>query len=314
MNLVLGTMNFGPQVNIVDAEKMITLFLDAGYKEIDAAFVYNEGLTEKMLGQILKSFPRKSYSIATKVNPRVTGRLDKHAVLMQCNESLERMGLKTVDLLYLHMPDANTPIEESLGACAELYEQGKINAIGLSNFPSWLVAHCWHVCEKNGWPKPIVYQGLYNGISRKVEIELFHCLRTFDMKFYAFNPLAGGLLTGKQLNYEAEPEKGRFSRLESYCKRYWKKSYFESVNTISNVCRENGIEPAEAAYRWLSQHSSMKEAASDAIILGASSIRQFENNVSFSKGSALPEAIAEAFDFAWENARNESPDYFYFYS
>jgi aflatoxin B1 aldehyde reductase len=314
MNLVLGTMNFGPQVNIAEAEEMIKSFLDAGFSEIDAAYVYNEGITEKMLGQILKSFPRENFSVATKVNPRITGKLDRQAVLMQCNESLDRMELEAADLLYLHMPDANTPVEESLEACAELYEQGKIKALGLSNFPSWLVTHCWHLCDKNGWPRPIVYQGLYNGISRNVEKELFDCLRTLNMKFYAFNPLAGGLLTGKQLNYEAEPEPGRFSRLASYRKRYWKKSYFESVNMISEMCRDQGIEPAEAAYRWLSKHSVLNKDKGDAIIIGASSMEQFNANVSAVHTPVLSKDIIDAFDAAWENAKDESPDYYYFYT
>jgi aflatoxin B1 aldehyde reductase len=314
MNLVLGTMNFGPQVNLAEAQKMVTSFLDAGYTEIDAAYVYNEGVTEKMLGQIFKSYKRESFSVATKVNPRITGNLDRRAIFMQCNESLDRMELETVDLLYLHMPDAKTPVEESLEACAELFEQNKIKAMGLSNFPAWLVSHCWHICDKNGWPKPTVYQGLYNGISRKVEKELFDCLRILNMKFYAFNPLAGGLLTGKQLNYEAEPEQGRFSRLASYRNRYWKKSYFESVNLISEICREHKIEPAEAAYRWLSKHSMLNDKKGDAIIIGASSMVQFESNISAAKSTILSDKITEAFDTAWDNARAESPDYFYFYN
>ncbi|MCH8567437.1 MAG: aldo/keto reductase [Balneolales bacterium] len=313
MKLVLGTMNFGPQVDLAEAENMIHSFLRAGYSQIDSAFVYNGGQTERMLGEIFAKIDRETFSVATKANPRITGKLDRNAILMQCNESLERMNLNYADLYYLHMPDANTPVEESLEACAQLYEQNKIKAIGLSNFPSWLVAHCVHVCERNGWPIPSVYQGLYNGISRKAEKELFACLRNYDIKFYAFNPLAGGLLTGKQLNYDADPEAGRFARLESYRKRYWKKSYFEAVNAISEVCRQFEINPAEAAYRWLAYHSSLNEHSDDAIIIGASSMKQFDENIAAVSNGILPDVITEAFDLAWSNAMNESPDYFYFY-
>jgi aflatoxin B1 aldehyde reductase len=313
MNLVLGTMNFGPQVNLAEAQKMVTSFLDAGYTEIDAAYVYNEGVTEKMLGQIFKSHKRESFSVATKVNPRITGKLDRRAVFMQCNESLDRMKLETADLLYLHMPDANTPVEESLEACAELYEQNKIRDIGLSNFPSWLVAHCWHICDKNGWPKPTVYQGLYNGISRKVEKELFDCLRILNMKFYAFNPLAGGLLTGKHLVYDSKPDEGRFARLASYRNRYWKKSYFEAVNELTQICNDQGIKPAEAAYVWLAKHSQLHQKNDDAIIIGASSINQFEANIQAAKREALHSDILNTFDAAWQQSAADSPDYFYYY-
>ncbi|WP_194778203.1 aldo/keto reductase family protein [Pararhodonellum marinum] len=314
MKVVLGTMNFGPQVDLFEATDMVRYFLDQGNAEIDTAYVYNHGDTESMLGKILPNLNRNTFSIATKANPRITGRLDKAAIRMQCHESLERMKLDKVDILYLHMPDANTPIEESLEACALLHEENSIGSVGLSNFPAWLVAHCWHVCDENGWPKPIVYQGLYNGISRKVENELFSCLHEFKIKFYAFNPLAGGLLTGKQLNYDADPEKGRFSRLESYRKRYWKKSYFDAIMHISKECNESGIKPAEAAYRWLVHHSFLNEEFDDAILIGASSMEQFKFNLEAAKSDDLPENIVEAFNLAWENAMLESPEYFYYHN
>jgi aflatoxin B1 aldehyde reductase len=314
MKLVLGTMNFGPQVDLAVGRQMIQSFLDAGYTEIDSAYVYNEGATEKMLGQILPAFDRQSYSIATKVNPRITGRLDRDAVLKQCNESLERMNLDYVDILYLHMPDAETPVEEALEACAELVANKKVKQIGLSNFPSWLVAHSYHVCMKNGWPTPTVYQGLYNAISRKTENELFMCLRQYHMRFYAFNPLAGGLLSGKHLNYEESPESGRFARLASYRKRYWKKSYFEAVNSIASVCEKHNIKPAQAAYKWLAYHSLLNTSQQDAIIIGASTMEQFNANMLALNDANLPLEVLDAYSAAWEESKMESPDYFYFYS
>lgn len=313
MKLILGTMNFGPQVDLEEGCMMISSFLKAGYSEIDSAYVYNEGTTEKMLGNIMQNFDRSSFSIATKVNPRVSGKLDRHAVLTQCNESLERMNLNSVDILYLHMPDPKTPIEETLEACAELHKNNKIKEVGLSNYPAWLVAHIWHECDKYGWPKPTVYQGLYNAISRKAEKELFLCLRHFGIRFYAFNPLAGGLLTGKHLDYDKEPEPGRFSRLESYRNRYWKKSFFDAVNLITKACQEAGIKPAQAAYRWLTAHSCLDQKMGDAIIVGASSMAQFNANMQALGQPTLPTKVLEAFDKAWQEALNESPEYYYFY-
>jgi len=314
MKLILGTMNFGPQVDLAVGRQMIQAFLEAGYTEIDTAYVYNDGTSEKMLGKILPAFDRASYSIASKVNPRITGKLDRNAVLMQCDESLERMNLDYVDILYLHMPDAETPVEVALEACAELVKNNKVKEIGLSNFPSWLVAHSYHVCKQNGWPTPSVYQGLYNAISRKTENELFMCLRHFDMRFYAFNPLAGGLLSGKHLNYEETPESGRFSRLASYRNRYWKKSYFDAVNLITNVCEKRHIKPAQAAYKWLAYHSVLNTNQQDAIIVGASSLEQFNENMFALTDKKLPLEILEAYNAAWEESKMDSPDYFYFYT
>ena len=306
-------MNFGPQVDLATAKKMTGHFIDSGYEELDTAFVYNDGETEKMLGEILPEITRNKFSVATKLNPRITGKLDREAMVFQLNESLRRMGLEYVDVLYLHVPDPVTPISETLEACAELFEQNKFRELGLSNYPAWLVADIWHICDKNSWPKPSVYQGLYNALGRNVEKELFPCLRSFGIRFYAFNPLAGGLLTGKQLEFEAKPEPGRFSRLASYRKRYWKKSYFDAVNHITQVCNNEGIKPAEAAYRWLAFHSMLDSEKSDGIIMGASSMQHFQANLSTVLKNELDDNIIQAFDTAWQETIVDSPDYFYFY-
>ncbi len=306
-------MNFGPQVNLTTAEEMVRGFLMAGYDKIDTAYVYNEGVSEEMLGKILPNLDRASFSIASKVNPRITGKLDFNAVISQCNTSLQRMNLGYIDVLYLHMPDSKTSIEESLSACAQLYQENKIKAIGLSNFPSWLVAQANEICAKNELVLPSVYQGLYNALSRNVERELFDCLRAYDMKFYAYNPLAGGLLTGKHLDFDKEPPMGRFSRLESYRKRYWKKEYFEAVKKINTICSESNITTAQAAYMWLCNHSKLKVQHNDAIIIGSSSLQQFKSNLDALCLGELPVEILLAFDEAFLMSTNESPEYFYFY-
>lgn len=306
-------MNFGPQVDLSTAEKMVQLFLAEGNREIDTAFVYNDGSTEIMLGNILPKLDRSSFSIASKANPRISGKLDKASITTQCMESLERMQLEYLDKLYLHMPDSKTPIEESLEACNLLIEEGKVKTVGVSNFPSWLVAKAVEICDRNTWHPPTVYQGLYNALSRNVERELFDCLVAYDIRFYAYNPLAGGLLTGKHLSFDQAPPFGRFSRLESYRKRYWKKEYFDAVNTINDCCLDNGISTAEAAYRWLAYHSKLQNKNEDAIIIGASSMKQFEGNLNALSMGALPEVILKAFDDAYHISSNESPEYFYFF-
>ena len=314
MKLILGTMNFGPQVNEDEGLNMIKTFLREGYTEIDTAYVYNEGVTEAMLGNIFKNLDSVDFHVATKVNPRITGKLDLNAINLQTYDSLKRMEKEKVQILYLHMPDPGTPIEETLEACQKLYEEGRFSELGLSNFPAWMVVDIWHICHKRGWVKPTVYQGLYNAISRKAEKELFSALRHLGIRFYAFNPLAGGLLTGKHLDYHAEPEKGRFDRLASYRKRYWKKSYFDAVNLITKVCDKQGISPAQAAYRWLAFHSHLDCHKDDAIIIGASSVSQFNTNLEAITQSNLPQEVLEAFDTAWHETISESPDYFYFYN
>jgi len=312
MKIVLGTMNFGPQLDEAASREMVTAFLKAGNREMDTAYVYNGGSTETILGEILPDLNASSYEIATKVHPRITGRLDRETILMEFNESLKRMKRDRVDLLYFHFPDGKTPIEEALETIKELYEQGKIKELGLSNYPAWQVIDIAYKCDKMGCPRPAVYQGMYNALCRNVEPELFPAIRSLGMRFYAFNPLAGGMLTGKHLHFEDTPEPGRFARLESYRKRYWKQSYFEAVDEIRKACEAENIPMAEAGYRWLCYHSMMDANQGDGILLGASRQEQMTQNMAATNRGELPQSIVEAMDAAWEIAKPDSPAYFKF--
>jgi aflatoxin B1 aldehyde reductase len=314
IKLILGTMNFGPQVATNESRDMVQRFVEAGYHEVDTAHVYNEGEAENILGSITKDFPKDSLYIATKVHPKITGKLDGAAVTCQLNKSLLRLGKESVDLLYFHFPDRSTPIEDALKACSKLHKQGKFNEFGLSNFPAWMVVDIWHICKKNGWLAPSVYQGRYNALSRKVEGELFPALRKLDMRFYAYNPLAGGMLTGRYSNFNQTPTPGRFTIRPNYCERYWKKSFFNAVDMITEKCREVGLEPADAAFRWLAYHSLLKQSKGDGIIIGASNMCQFEQNLSAIDKGPLPENIVWTFNTAWEEVKPDCPDYFNLYS
>ncbi len=311
MKIVLGTMNFGPQLDLEASRQMVLKFLETENMELDTAYVYNGGDTERYLGDILPKL-ETPYYIATKVHPRITGKLDRETILMEFNESLKRMNRDKVDLLYFHFPDGKTPIDEALLTMKELYEQGKIKEFGLSNYPAWQVVDIHYKCDKYGCPKPTVYQGMYNALCRNVDSELFPAIRSLGMRFYAFNPLAGGMLTGKHLHYDDAPEPGRFARLESYRKRYWKKSYFDAVDEIRKACELENIPMAEAAYRWLCHHSMLDSAKGDGILLGASRVEQMEQNMTAAQKGVLPQRIIDAMDDAWEVAKPDSPVYFKF--
>ncbi len=312
MKIVLGTMNFGPQLDTEASRQMVTGFLNTGNSELDTAYVYNGGSTETILGEILPSLQEGSYEIATKVHPRITGRLDCETIMMEFTESLKRMKRDSVDLLYFHFPDGKTPIDEALETMKELHEQGKIREWGLSNYPAWQVINIAYKCDKIGCPRPTVYQGMYNALCRNVEPELFPAVRSLGMRFYAFNPLAGGLLTGKHQHFEDTPQPGRFARLESYRKRYWKQSYFDAITAIKEACEKENIPMVEAAYRWLVNHSCMDASLGDGILLGASRLEQMTQNMEAASKGVLPQSILDAMDAAWEIAKPDSPAYFKF--
>jgi aflatoxin B1 aldehyde reductase len=308
MNLVLGTITVGQQTFFDETKAMVESFLADGYFEIDTAYVYNEGECEKILGQVFQEIDRRSYSIATKANPRISGKLDGEAVRTQLLESLDRMGIVHADIFYLHFPDPYTPVESALEACHELHQVGTFKELGLSNFPAWMVADVYHKCKQNGWVLPTIFEGVYNPLSRKAETELFAALREFGLRFYAYNPLAGGMLTGKYETFEDSPDGGRFALRDSYPERYWKKSFFDAVDVIREASGE--LNMIEASFRWLAHHSMLDAEMGDAIIIGASNLKQLQQNLAtFNKGP-LSEEIVAAFDEAWKISNPDSPEYF----
>ena len=312
VNFVLGTMTFGESVFNPEAGEFVKAFLDAGYEELDTAYVYNEGQCEVILGQALKELARPC-RIATKVNPRISGKLDGAAAYKQLNESLSRLGLDAVDTFYLHFPDPATPVDSVLEACQDLYEQGKFRELGLSNFPAWMVADVWHRCDRRGWVKPTVFEVVYNPLTRKAEVELNACLNSFGMRFYAYNPMAGGLLTGRYGKFEDAPTDGRFTHRPNYQGRYWKKSYFDAVELIKAAAEKEGITSIEATYRWLAYHSMLSGERGDAILIGASKLHHLQQNMATVQAGPLPEAVVQAFEKAWEITRGDSPEYFTLY-
>lgn len=312
VNLILGTMTFGESVFSPDVEHFISAFFDAGYDELDTAYVYNEGNCERLLGEVLPRLNRP-FKIATKVNPRISGRLDADAAYKQVNESLTRLNLDSVDTVFLHFPDPATPVESVLSAMADLYDQGKYKELGLSNFPAWMVADVWHICDRHGWVKPTVFEGVYNPMTRRAEAELNACLNNFGMRFYAYNPMCGGLLTGRYGKFEDAPTDGRFTHRPNYQGRYWKKSFFDAVDVIKTAAEKHGISSIEATYRWLAYHSMLNGDRGDAILIGASKLNHLIQNMETVKAGPLPVDVVQAFEQAWTITKGDSPEYFTLY-
>ena len=293
---------------------MFELFGSKGGVEVDTAYVYNDGACETVVGKSLASADCGKFKLATKVNPRVSGHLDYEAVMTQLDGSLDRLGLEAVDVLYFHFPDRSTSIEEPIKGAAEAYAQGKFRELGVSNFPLSLVRKMGPICDEFGCPRPSVFEGVYNALSRKAEGELFPALDELGMRFYAYNPLAGGMLTGRYTSIEEKPSKGRFAlRAKSYQGRYWKSSYFEAVNLAKAACEETGISLAEAAYRWLAYHSCLSAERGDGVIVGASRVGQLEQNLEALRKGPLSVKVVSALDKAYRLTEADAPEYYRYY-
>ncbi|XP_068172460.1 aflatoxin B1 aldehyde reductase member 3 [Antennarius striatus] len=312
---ILGTSSLGSRHEAEDME-IVKTFLDGGHTRLDTAFMYLGGKTEMFIGGL--NLP-KTVSIATKANPWDGMTLRPECVRSQLETSLRRMQKDCVEMFYLHAPDRQTPIQDTLRACNDLHKEGKFKELGLSNYPSWEVAEIMCICKHNNWIAPTVFQGMYNATTRQVETELFPCLRHYGIKFYAYNAIAGGLLTGKY-RYEDKDTSwpaGRFFTdkfAEAYQKRYWKLSHFQGIDLVLKALETayGSKKPTlgSAAIRWLYHHSLLKGERGDGVIIGMSTREQLQQNLPAVEEGPLDERVVTAFDEAWNLVAHECPNYF----
>ncbi|XP_031571590.1 aflatoxin B1 aldehyde reductase member 2-like [Actinia tenebrosa] len=318
MKTVFGTMEFGRQADPIQAKEMVKMCMNSDCYEFDTAFMYAGGKSEEIMGTIdLLKDPK--VVIATKANPWSEQGLKFDRVLEQMNTSLHRLQRKSVDIFYLHAPDHKTPIEDTLKAVDQLHKEGKFKQFALSNYAAWEVVEIYYICKESNYVLPTIYQGMYNAFVRAVESELFPCLRRFGIQFYAYNPLAGGLLTGKY-QYSDKDDKQPFGRFfgtgpwaESYRERFWKKPLFDVLDKLkvklNEIYGEGKVSPTEASLRWIYHHSLMSEKYGDKVILGASNLVHLEENLKASKQDVLHEDIVKIFDEGWESMKGQCPAY-----
>ncbi|KAJ1485568.1 NADP-dependent oxidoreductase domain-containing protein, partial [Baffinella frigidus] len=311
-----------------EAGAMLDTFFQQGYRDVDTALTYSSGKTEKILGELMPQGSERALKcgvLATKAGPwkgagmSGNGGLAPAELRNKVELSLGSLQRSSIDLLYLHAPDVETGIEETLQELNTLHQQGnippppnpfccKFKSLGLSNFQAWEVAHIHHLCLAKGYGfKPTVYQGMYNPVTREVERELLPCLRRLGISFYAYNPLAGGILTGKHTP-DADPDAGRFKNNKMYQDRFWKPAFFAAADKVKAACEAEKVDMVAATFRWMTLHSQLTEK--DAVILGASSLGQLEVNLAAIKNAEnLPPAVLAAFDAAWEDCSRDCPSY-----
>lgn len=204
-SVYLGTMTFGWKgqtssfVDTSTASKMIEIYMNNYQKDeavhIDCARIYAGGDSEKILRDAMASHLNRSPTllIGTKAHPSQPDGLSEKGLRSQLSKSLDVLGVASVHEYYLHQPDENNSLLESLQTCDKLVSEGFISAIGMSNYHSSEVQRAFDLCDKHGLAKPTVYQGLYNPLNRCVEEDLLPVLRKNKCKFIAYNPLAAGV-------------------------------------------------------------------------------------------------------------------------
>lgn len=218
-------------------------------------------------------------------------------------DSLKALKTDKIEMFYLHGPDRKHPYEDTLRAVNELYLEGYFTRFGVSNYMAWEVAQMCEICERHGWIKPTAYEGHYHALQRRVEDELFPCLRHYGISFYVYSPLASGFLTGRY---------ARGQPIQNLHLRYlWNEGYYDALDIIQPVAEKLGLTVAEMALRWLVHHSKLRQELSDAIILGAGSVKNLESNLTDLEKGPLDETAVKALDDAWLVCKARAPKYWH---
>jgi 1-deoxyxylulose-5-phosphate synthase len=303
-----GTMTFGSQTDEATARRMIDCCLDAGINFFDTANVYNKGLSETMTGRALAG-RRDKVILATKVRGKMgegtnESGLSRAAILKAIDESLKRLGTDYVDLYYLHQPDYNAAIEETLETMQELVAAGKVRYPAVSNYAAWQVAEIHCLAAKNGFAPPYVSQPMYNLLARAIEEEYLPFAQRYGVAIVPYNPLAGGLLTGKHRAQAKAAAGTRFDGNQMYLDRYWQEDDFSAVEELRGIASDAGKNLVELAIGWL-----LSQPLVDSVILGASRIEQLEENLKAAgNGRLAPEVLARC-DEVWRRLRGVTPRY-----
>ncbi|HEU5081465.1 MAG TPA: aldo/keto reductase [Opitutaceae bacterium] len=303
----LGTMTFGAQVDQSTASRMLDRAAEAGINFLDTANVYNRGESERILGKILGK-RRSEFVLASKVamkvgdTPEKVG-LSRAAILKTVEDSLRRLQTSHLDFCYLHQPDYSVPIEETLGAMQTLVEQGKVRHVATSNYAAWQICQLLWCADKNHLPAPRLAQPMYNLLARRIEDEFLPACRALGVATFVYNPLAGGLLTGKHT--AAAPIPGsRFDNNKAYTDRYWNEVNHEAVRRLQTASSAAGRSLISVSLNWLLHHTTI-----DGIIIGASSEQQLEQNLAAIKEGALDSATLSECEAIWTSLRGASPKY-----
>jgi aflatoxin B1 aldehyde reductase len=294
----LGSFNTKEKV-----AEAIDVLLGAGVTTIDTARIYPG--SEAAIGRQDK---RTQFVIDTKVPGGFEkDTAHKDTIVAHAKEALEKVNIKQFDILYIHSPDPDIPLDDTLAGINEAHKQGIFKRFGLSNYAPEDVQRVYDLAKEKGYPLPEVYQGNYNPVARHLEKDLFPVLRKLGIVFYAYSPLAGGFLT--KSNADLDAGAGRFGKDAlggMYSGMYDKPSLREGLKTWNSLAEKEGVSKAELAYRWVAHHSALTQEG-DGVIFGASKLSQIEQTAGWIKEGKLSDEAVKGVEGVWETVKAEAP-------
>lgn len=287
--LCLGTMTFGLQTEEDVSRSIMDKAAEAGVNFIDTADVYPLGGTEAVVGRTEEivgrwlAGKREHYILATKAvgkmgpAPWDQGASRKH-LLDAIDASLKRLNTDYVDLYQLHSDDRETPLDETLEALDTIVRHGKARYIGVSNFLAYRLALALGRSDTLRLARFVSVQPRYNLLFRQIERELLPLAAEQNLAVIPYNPLAGGLLTGKH-RHDAAPSEGRFTATvgkagEMYTQRYWHEREFQTIEKLKGIAGESGESLAKTSLAWVLANPAVTSA-----IIGASRPEQLTDTL-----------------------------------
>ena len=275
--LALGTMTFGEDwgwgAGQETARQIFERYTAAGGNFIDTSNNYTNGTSETFVGEFIHA-QRDRYVVATKYTLRLTtgdehnpnlGGNSRKSMLRSVENSLRRLNTDYIDLLYLHMWDYTTPVEEVLRAADDLVRAGKVLYFGFSDTPAWVVSHAVAKAEDFGWTRPVAMQIPYSVAGRDVERDVLPMARAYDLAILPWGLLAGGVLTGKY----SQAENGAPRRESEVSARGLRLG-----EAVREIAAEVGRSASQVAINWVRQ-----QPGNVIPILGARTVAQIEDNL-----------------------------------
>ena len=296
--LCYGTMSFGGDADEATSAALFKRCRDAGINFYDCANVYSGGVSEEILGRLMKDC-RDELVITSKVFGAMgdgvnDGGLSRLHITRAVEASLKRLNTDRIDVYFVHQFDKSTPMEETISAMDDLVKQGKILYPAVSNWAAWQIMKSAGIAERKNLARFECIQPMYNLAKRQAEVEILPLAEAEEIGVIPYNPLGGGLLTGKYTT-KNRPDQGRLLENQMYAKRYMEDVYYETAERFTEFAQSRGSHPVPLAVAWVAAHPAIT-----APIIGARNVEQLEGSLASLDVDMTPELYAEISALAYE--------------
>jgi len=286
--ICFGTMTFSGKggiwgnignTQLDEAKQLLKVVVDSGINFIDTANVYSYGESEKLLGQSIVDLGlnRNDLVIASKVRGRMgEGKnnvgLSRYHIFQSVDESLQRLQMDHLDILYVHGVDPKTPVDETMRALNDIVLTGKVRYIAVCNWPAWMVMKAQGIATQNGWNRFEGLQYYYSLAGRDVEYEILPMAADQQLAVMPWSPLAGGFLSGK---FTRNSESGGGNRRDTFdFPPVNKEKAYDIIDVLIEVAKTHHVSAAQVALAWIRQQPAITST-----IIGAKNVDQLKDNI-----------------------------------